>query len=373
MVTQDFPPDRGGTQTYALEIARGLAARVEELVVAAPRVPGCEEVDARLPFRVVRLPGDHNTVALTSLWPLLRYRHFDLTFHVQWQAALGAWLLGLGGLSRPMYVAAHGRELVMDFPWPLPGARKIFRWLRRRVLHRAEKVFAVSTPTAELARKLGLPQERVQVVPNGTDFQRFHPARREVRSAGKKLLTVCRLVPHKGIDTVIEALPRLRESIPEVHYQIGGEGPDRPRLEALARRLGVEDRVEFLGRVPDSELVELYNSCDLFVLATRPEPPNIEGFGLVFLEAGACEKPVVGTRVGGVIDAVADGETGILVPPSDPKALASALLELLHDPARAHRLGVQSRQRILKHFTWAHSVEQLFRTVAGKSQVSVNP
>jgi phosphatidylinositol alpha-1,6-mannosyltransferase len=212
------------------------------------------------------------------------------------------------------------------------------------------------------------------VVPNGTDPERFRPldagaARRRLGLGdGPLLLTVGRLVPRKGIDTTLRALPTVLDAVPDLTYLVVGTGPDRARLDALATTLGVRDHVQFEGHVPADDLPHYYGAADLFVMPSREAPPDVEGFGIVFLEAGACGLPVVGARTGGIPDAVRDGETGLLVPPSSPAALAEALTHVLTAPDVAARLGAAARQRVEQEASWAHVADRLWDVLASGGQ-----
>ncbi|HTY08051.1 MAG TPA: glycosyltransferase, partial [Candidatus Edwardsbacteria bacterium] len=143
------------------------------------------------------------------------------------------------------------------------------------------------------------------------------------------------------------ALPAISATCPDLRYVVVGEGPDLPRLRSLAGELGVLDRVTFTGRLDDAAVVALYHACDLFLMPSRTtlEPPNVEGFGISFLEAAACGKPVIGGRSGGIPDAVIDGITGLLVDPNDPRQIAAAALAVLRDPGYARSLGKAGRER----------------------------
>jgi phosphatidylinositol alpha-1,6-mannosyltransferase len=147
----------------------------------------------------------------------------------------------------------------------------------------------------------------------------------------------------------------------DVGYVVVGTGPDRDRLERLAASLGVLERVRFAGFVPDDLLPSYYHGCDLFALISRHAPGRaaVEGFGIVFLEAGACGRPVLGGRSGGVADAVAEGESGLLVDPGDVEEVAGALSRLLTDGALARRLGEGGRQRVQRSFDWARRSEEV--------------
>jgi phosphatidylinositol alpha-1,6-mannosyltransferase len=169
------------------------------------------------------------------------------------------------------------------------------------------------------------------------------------------ILSVGNLVPRKGHDMVIQALPKLRQSVPDVTYLIVGQGSYRIQLENLALSLGVRDRVIFGGCVSTQDLPDIYALSDVFVMPSREqlEACDVEGFGLVFLEASACAKPVVGGRSGGIPDAISDGVTGLLVNPHDPEDIANALGQLLTNNDLAIRLGQQGRSWVIKYFDWA--------------------
>jgi phosphatidylinositol alpha-1,6-mannosyltransferase len=146
-------------------------------------------------------------------------------------------------------------------------------------------------------------------------------------------------------------------------YVIVGDGPHRPALEALARHMGIESLVHFAGEVPDRELARWYAAADVFALCSeeRRGERSVEGFGIVFLEASASGLPVVGTKAGGIPDAVADGETGLLVPPGDPDAVAHAIGRLLQDNELALRMGSAGRDRVLNQFNWGNTAIALSR------------
>ncbi len=187
--------------------------------------------------------------------------------------------------------------------------------------------------------------------------------------AGKnyEFLSVGNLVARKGHDMVIRGLRRLRQTVPEATYLIVGHGSYRVQLENLAKGLEVRDRVIFAGLAAE-ELPNIYAISDVFVMPSREqlEECDVEGFGLVFLEASACAKPVVGGRSGGIPDAIVDGVTGLLVNPHDPEDIANALARLLTNNHLAIRLGQQGRSWVIKYFSWgrvADRVEGILRSV----------
>jgi phosphatidyl-myo-inositol dimannoside synthase len=310
-------------------------------VLVAPHHRATTTVDVS--HEVVRA-GTSDTVGLVAPLPrLVARRRADTVLAAQWGAAVGAAALRRTQRLERLAIAAHGRELLLA-PWPRPASLG-YAALRRGVLRSADALFPVSHYTGGLLTDLGLDAARITVAPNGVDATRFAPVdptalRRAHGLSGRVLLTVSRLVRRKGIDTTIAALAHLAD---DVRYVVVGEGPDRERLADLARPFG--ERVRLVGAVAEDDLAAWYSACDVFVMPARSEPPDVEGFGLVFLEAGAAERPVVGARAGGVVDAIDDGETGLLVPPGDVVALAGALRRILDDRAFAERLGAAGRAR----------------------------
>ena len=367
LVTQDFPPDTGGTQTYAFELAHRFACACDAFAVVAPAVEGCIAFDATQPFEVVRVNASYDTLSVKAapvLRRLARERGFDTLFHVQWPTALaGLWAKRRSPIQR-VFIAAHGRELLLS---PLPAAvlRRGYDAVRRRVLHAADGLFPVSRYTAGLLHDLGTDTPRVTVASNGVDPERFAPtdalALRERLGVTDRrvILSLCRLVGRKGVDTMLAALPAIIQQHPDVMYLIGGTGPMEAELRQQVSALELEAHVRFLGRVPDADLVSTYNLCEVFVMVPRNAPPDVEGFGLVYLEAGACGKPVVGSTAGGIPDAIDDGKTGHLVSPDTPMILADTLIDLLNHPERASAMGAAARRQILARRTWDHTAEQL--------------
>lgn len=376
-VTQDFPPDRGGIQTYSWEVAHRLSDQVEALEVVAPRRPGVASVDRAAPFSVTRLPGRPALLPL-ALLPVLpvRARALDanVAVHAQWQT-VGASVLSRALFGRPRRIAcvAHGRELLFNPAPPASGLDAEYDRLRQFLLRQVDTFLPVSHYTAGVLRDRGVPERRMRVVPGGADPEHFRPY--DVASTrglqfppdSPLLLTVGRLVPHKGIDTVLRSLPALAEQCPDVAYAVVGTGPDRDRLEALANDLGVRDRVQFAGAVNHDRLPLYYSAATLFAMPARTAPPDVEGFGLVFLEANACGTPVIGARAGGVPDAVRDGETGLLVPPDAPDALAEAALGLLTSPERVAALGQQGRRRVLEKAHWGRTSDRIYTVLAASA------
>lgn len=351
LLTFGFPPALGGMQNYLY--ARCLAAEPSEITVLAPAVPGDRAFDQAQAFEVRRWPdwlaqvpglGRVFQLGLPLFYALALYREKQFDLIECGQAlpfGLIAWMFKRA-LGVPYLVWIYGREILKPQQYP------VLRRILRAVLQEAALIISISESTRQAAIRIGVSPDRVQVIYPAVDTHRFHPdidgaqviARYELQ--GKKVvLTVSRLVPRKGIDTVIHALPNILEAVPDVAYVVVGDGPDRGRLKTLAQEQGVADHVHFVGWVNDDVLPTCYAACDVFVMVSRsiPEAGEVEGFGIVYLEAGACGKPVVAGRGGGVAEAVQDGISGLLVDPLDVAAVGDAVIRILQDSTLAAHLG----------------------------------
>jgi phosphatidylinositol alpha-1,6-mannosyltransferase len=210
----------------------------------------------------------------------------------------------------------------------------------------------------------------VLVLPPGVDATLFKPAPPDpiVRARlgwtnRRVVLTVGALVPRKGQDMMIRALPEVRRHCPDVLYVIVGEGADKPRMEALVDEHRVGDLVQFRTIPGDAELIQCYQQCDLFALPNRQVGWDFEGFGIVLIEAQACGKPVIAGLSGGTAEAMEPGQTGELIDCEAPEELARAVSALLGDPRRRAALGDRARQRVLERFDWpvlARQADALF-------------
>jgi glycosyltransferase involved in cell wall biosynthesis/peptidoglycan/xylan/chitin deacetylase (PgdA/CDA1 family) len=258
----------------------------------------------------------------------------------------GSWL-GIAlrkALGTRLMIYVHGEEITTATSGRLHGNK------RRDYLNAADKVVAVSSFTCDaLTQQMGLRAEQVSLVPNGVDTDRFTPGERDpalVRKHGlegkKVVLTLGRLVPRKGADMAIRAMAKVIRQRPDVHYLIVGDGELRPELERLIAQENLADRITLVGSVSEPDLVRYFRLCDLFLMPNRTMPDgDTEGFGLVFREANACGKPVIGGRAGGVVEAVVDGQSGYLVNGEDPDEIAEKVLAVLDNEDLAAHLGAR--------------------------------
>lgn len=356
LVTNDFPPKVGGIQSYLWELWRRLPP--ERAVVFTTAHPGAAEWDAAQPFRVVR---SHHSVLLPTAATAARIEELAAEVDASLVLLDPALPLGLVGpkLTRPYAVVLHGAEVTV--PGRLPGTAAA---LRHVVTHAVHVVAAGGYPAAEARRVArGDRMPATTIVPPGVDTTRFRPVdadeRRKARADfgvaddDEVVVTMSRLVPRKGVDVVVEAAARLAADRPRLTVLVAGSGRDRPRLERLVTRTSAP--VRFLGRVPDDDLPRLLGCADVFAMVCRNRWAGLEqeGFGIVFLEAAACGVPQVAGDSGGAAEAVADGETGIVVQrPTDAFEVADALRRLLDDDAGRARMGEAARQRAVDDFDY---------------------
>jgi phosphatidylinositol alpha-1,6-mannosyltransferase len=279
---------------------------------------------------------------------------------------LGVWLRRW--LRLPFLVYAHGNEILDVLQGTLP---------RERVaLQTADRIVANSRFTAGLVEQAGVDRRRIHVIHPGCDAGRFRPrpvdrALRErllgAHAKGPVVLTVGNLVERKGHDMVIQALAQVIRQVPDTTYLVVGDGPYRDDLDRLARAAGVRDHVVFAGRVDADRLPEIYALSDVFVMPSRIRSTtrDVEGFGLVFLEANACGKPVIGGRTGGIPEAIVDGKTGFLVEPESVPDIAGRLATVLTDPELAAEMGRQGRSRVQTGFSWVDAAARVQELVTG--------
>lgn len=365
MVSTDYPPIRGGISSLAFHLAGDLARRGHDVEVVAPRWTGWEAHDQADPCRVWRTPG-YNWGYLRGV-PLLARAARRLM--VRPPDVILPMNVAYGGLAMRLARALGCRIPYLMFAYGLEFARfresPLMRRIYREVYEQAERVFAVSADTRSRLGEFGV-QNRIEVLYPGVDTSRFSPEGPDFRSllaleSRPVIGTLSRLVERKGFDTVLRAMPRVLEEFPDALYLVVGDGPDRPRLEAMVRDLGLGGSVHFAGSADEESLAAWFRTLDVFVMPSReiPSSGHVEGFGIVFLEAGACGRPVIGGRSGGVVEAVQDGVSGLLVNPGDPDDLARALQTLLRNPQQARHLGRTGRFRVERDFTWEKVLEPL--------------
>jgi phosphatidylinositol alpha-1,6-mannosyltransferase len=370
VITNDYPPRPGGIQSFVHALTERQPA--DSVVVYAPAWKGAAAFDAALPFPVVRHP---TSLMLPEPTVLRRSRELVRAFGCQSVVFGAAAPLGLlapylrrAGVRR--FVAlTHGHEA----GWAtLPGARQLLRRIGDGVDvvtylgdYTRRRIGAALSPAA---------QARMERLTPGVDTDVFRPGNGGLRVraalglAGRPLVVcVSRLVPRKGQDTLVRALPLIRQRVPDARLLLVGGGPYRSRLERLAVSLGMSSSVVFTGSVPAAELPAYFDAGDVFAMPcrTRRGGLDVEGLGIVFLEASAAGLPVVAGASGGAPDAVVDGETGYVVEGRSPEPTAERVAQLLVDSAEARLMGERGREWVAREWRWDVLAGRLGQLLSG--------
>ncbi|MCA1834653.1 MAG: glycosyltransferase family 4 protein [Actinomycetota bacterium] len=350
LVTNDFPPRVGGIQNYLLNIYTRLPQH--EITVLAPAHPGDAAFDATLPFEVVRHPT-------RIYWPAPELRRVVAAMAKRVDALVfGAVLpmnLVASSVDIPVVVHTHGFEVA----WArVPALLQALR----RIGERASLVTVVSEFTARFIRRAIGERAPIHMLRTGVDLERFHPSvdgssvrKRHGLDARPVVCCVSRLVSRKGQDQLIRALPFVREEIPDAALLLVGGGTARERLERLAKAARVTGAVAFAGEVSEAELAAHYAAGDVFCMPVRSRYAGleVEGLGLVYLEAQACGRPAITGDSGGAPEAVVPGETGLVVGGTDTRGLADAVVRILGDPPARERMGRAGRAFVEANHRWA--------------------
>jgi rhamnosyl/mannosyltransferase len=343
-IYKDYYPVLGGIENHMKVLAEAQAAAGHEVTVLVCD-PGLQtRVESIKGVNVIKT-GRLATVAsmpLSLRQPLALTRQRPDIAHVHSPYPLGEaanWLLGRARAT----VTTHHSDVVRQKGW-----LRLYGPIFRQVLRAVDRIIATSPRYIETSPWLGPVRDKCAVVPLAVDVGRFTTraaAATRPQSKQATLLLVGRLRYYKGLDTLLHALVDL----PDLHLDVVGDGPMQSPWQALARELGVADRVRFHGRLSDADLPERYRQADIFVL---PANARAEAFGTVLLEAMACGLPCITTDVGsGTSWVVQDAITGLVVPPRDPQALAAAIRSLLHEPDRLSEMGRAGRARVEAEFT----------------------
>lgn len=369
LVTNDFPPRPGGIQSFV----HGLAVRQPpgEVVVYASSWPGAAAFDAAQPFPVIRDPA-RMLLPVPAVARRARAVAAAQECDTVWFGAAAP----LGLLAAPLRRSGIRRAIALthghEAGWAvLPGAR--------RALHRIANDLDVITYLCEYTRvriagAIGGAADRLVRLTPGVDTAAFSPAvdgapvRRTFGLTGRPVVVcVSRLVPRKGQDTLIRALPGIRRRVPGAAVLLVGGGPYRGQLQRLAAEHGVAEHVVFTGSVPAPELPAHYAAGDVFAMPcrTRRGGLDVEGLGMVYLEASATGLPVVAGRSGGAPDAVAEGCTGVSLDGRDVNMVAATVAGLLADPERAAAMGAAGRTWVEAEWRWDLLAAQLRTLLAG--------
>lgn len=364
-ITQDYTPDLGGMARRHVELCRRFPSDSLVSTVAAPGVAlldAAEPVPVHRQLFTFREAGRLANQLRWARWTAQRAAAFDVVHcgNIRPCGYAAWWAMRRAGVPYLVYV--NGGDLLRERQKAVRRIKRVSAW---RILGDAAGIIANSTWTGELAREV-MREVGVSAIPPvadfplGTDPVLFAPgnANAAVRARlaigdAPYLLTVARLLPHKGQDVALRAMVALAADLPALRYVIVGEGPDEARLRAMAVALGVSARVVFAGALRDDLLPAVYAGACVYVGLSRLVPPvNVEGFGISFVEAAASGVPSVAGDSGGVRSAVLDGETGIVVAPEDDARVAGAIRRLLNDDQLRRRMGAAARMAAVQRFNW---------------------
>lgn len=380
IVALDFKPNPGGIAEYTYQLAEQLHQAGDQITILSRNGLNVDTFDARSPFHILRHDWEDLRARGISGY-LLRYRlieqavrHFnaDLLLCNTVQSETEVSNIVANHHKIPLATFAYGREITKLLQLSaFPFKTRARRWLELQFgLRKADHVFCISQYTRNLVVQLGVDDSKISLIPPGISLNTFSRANDQTvsRLASQLaiqnrpvILSVARLVPRKGIDVTLRALPEVVERYPDLIYVIAGKGTYGNALMELTRNLGIQRNVHFAGYISEEEKKALYELANLFVMPNREEGHGeVEGFGIVFLEANFFGKPVIGGCSGGAAEAVIHGETGLLVSPEDPSAVASAILTLLENEELARRLGRQGQRRVVNEMNY-QQIGRLFR------------
>jgi phosphatidyl-myo-inositol dimannoside synthase len=365
VVTNDFPPRAGGIQAFVHSLASRLPDG--EAVVYAPAWKGAPAFDAAQPFPVVR----HRSTLMLPVPEVLR-RARDLARAEGCDRVWFGAAAPLALLARPLGMArsvasTHGHEVGWAM---LPGARQVLGRIGRDV----DVVTYLGDYTRRRLQPALGPRARLEPLPSGVDTDLFRPGAggaqvRRQHGLSERPVVVCvsRLVPRKGQDVLVRALPKVRRRVPGAALLVVGGGPDLGRLERLATQAGVARDVVLTGSVPWQDLPAHYDAGDVFAMPCRSRRGGleVEGLGIVYLEASASGLPVVAGRSGGAPDAVREGQTGHVVDGRSVEQVAAAVAGLLEDPVRARAMGAAGRAWVQEQWRWDVLAARLRELLAG--------
>lgn len=366
LVTEEYPPQIGGVATHLSLLYESNSDWSVTIVAPLARDEGTAKAQIiRIPFTQRVPPWPRWFFLFFRLLKIVRTQKPDVVVAGQ-VLPIGLLLAVISRLTRvPFLVSVYGMDVLTAER--VPRKKILLGW----ILHRATRAIANSSYTASLVAQHGVSHKQIAVITPASSYDPASLARDTERMAllrkrhhleDKRIVFfIGRLVERKGVRHVLAALPKLLATQPDVVFCVGGKGPERNAIEKQAHEMDLLASVIFLGSIPQDEVSAWYHLAEVFVTTQLPARSNdVEGFGIVFLDAAAHGVPSVGGNNGGVVDAIVDGETGILVDPMDADAVASALIRLLEDKAYARQLGERGKDRVAQSFLWRHKQAQLY-------------
>jgi phosphatidylinositol alpha-1,6-mannosyltransferase len=382
LITQDFPPKIGGIEVYSYQLANEWKKQGKEVIVVTVSQKNQAEQEARfdkmLPYKVIRFDVA-NPILLgqklkKNLASLINEHQVNCVFHSQWQTAKTSIALKIQGLLSHVFVAVHGRELLFNPYASVPFMAGYYSAKMRKVFNNCDQVFSNSRYVAALLNDLGLsvePRAKTTVTGLGVNEQDFpliskSEALSEVGIDASLIntpviLSITRIIHRKGADLVLHALAKFAEKHPDTpfFFIIGGEGPFEKVLKKLTKKLNLSDKVAFVGPYQYDQLYKVFRASDIFVMPSRSDVMDIEGYGIVFLEAAICGLPSIGSHSGGIPDAVEQDTCGYLIEEANVDELAEKIEYLIINKKARKTMGDNAKKRA-DEMTWERVADKIF-------------
>ncbi|MEM7530719.1 MAG: glycosyltransferase family 4 protein [Chloroflexota bacterium] len=382
----NFLPDPGGIAKYLGKICEHMPP--EKFHVFALDRDTAPTYDKQQPFKIHRgtlkdqLPTAMYSMLVKTIGSYTQQMFWWLQFYPRFlrlckqektnvivcghiAVGLVSWLLAKK-LKCKFVIVTYGNEIT----GPVERNQPIEYWFCKFLLNQADAIVSISNFTTDAVLQWGVSPEKIHKIHPGVDPKIFHPNISTANIIEKHnlkeshvILTVARLVERKGHDMIIQGMPKILADVPNTKYLIIGTGRFQDSLKQLAEDIGVADHIIFAGYIKDEMLPNYYCASDVFVMPSRQMVGSVEGFGIVYLEANACGKPVIAGRSGGSLDAIVDGETGLFVDSTNIDDIANAIIRILRDKSYANILGQKGRQHVETKLSWAISAQKFIEVI----------
>lgn len=370
LITLDFPPALGGVAYYLATLYKHLPYK--SVTVIAPHDPRSGEYDPRQKYKIIR-----KKILSDYLWPRWLFfipKLIKIIKQEEIEIITAGQLLPIGTmaliikklLNIPYIVSTHAMDVTILKEMP----RR--RFLAKKILKNAEKIITVSLYTKKELMKFGVTRDAIEIISPATNILNrkcratVDEIKNKYRLDGQIVIfSLGRLIERKGFDTVIKSLPQVLKKHPNVVYLIGSQGEYRPKLEQLVKDLNLSKNVFFVGEISKYDLPAYYMACDIFIMVSRELPnKDVEGFGIVYLEAGAFGKPIIAGQSGGVGDAVRHNYNGLLVNPESTSETAQAIIRLIENPLLRESLGKNGFTMVKNNYTWPERANRLMKILS---------
>lgn len=372
LYTHEFPPFLGGLATISHKLTKGFSDSKIEIIALVPSYGGNEKgFDKKLDCKVCRIPLIGNKIirAIPFLQQLIGMFYLgysvkklkpDLVLFITEEAEVTGGLLSYFiKFNSVVRVAGSG---IMTCFHGNNFFKKLQKYPMKRLYNKCKKVIAISNYTKSLLIDIDVPEKKIEVIYNGisdhllnneTNFEKVSQLKKElgILENEKLFITIARILPRKGQDFVIRALPKVVKQFPNVKYIVVGEGRYKEKFEELSKELGLENIVSFTGGVSHNDIIHYLDMCDIFIMPNRLWNNKVEGFGNSFIEASSRGLPVIAGNDSGAVEAVSNGQTGLVVDSENIDSIAEGMIKLLRDSSVAKSLGDNGVKFVKENFT----------------------